>query len=607
MKATDVLSRGSTVICGILFAISFAVIQTLIGGTRLLFSLPAYGILGAMSVVTLLAIRRPKPVPNQVCLFSTALFFGYVLARAAFSPVDYLARPDIYSVLGCLLVYFFVACLFTSPKQRMWFLFFLVALATAHVCVGALQFRDGTNFMPFSFLQRYDYGRRASGFYICPNHLAGLLEVLGIFTLSIACWGRWPVWVKLLALYGSAVCYVGVLLSASRGGFLSCGASFVVFLGLSLWALRRTGKQLFVKIGAVALAGAIVVLIIGSVYSHRILYLNDRDWTANQEANDNRIDLWKAALQQFKLEPTIGTGSGTYLFYGREFRSDRTGSDPVEVHNDYLHLLAEYGIAGALGFLLFFVTHIANGLKNYQRLGPKRIAVSTRLMSNSLALQIGALSAIAAYVVHSALDFNLHIPANALLIAFVFGLLANPGVQREAQEPVLTGSLIAWRVGFAAVGLITLIQSIRLLPAEYFTERARVALRDNDPTTSAAFAVRALETEQKNPNIYYYLGRAGMLEGNAAATPERRAYLFEVAMVAFEKGWALVPRDDTFPVELGTLYDALDRFPEAEWMYDEAIRLDPKYAPTRQRYQAHLQRWQEAGVAKGEDVTVSPR
>lgn len=607
MKATDVLSRGSLAVCGILFAAAFAVIQMLIGGTRLLFSLPAYGILGAMSIIALLAIRRPKPLPNQVCLFSTALFFGYVLARAALSPVDYLARPDIYSVLGCLLVYFFVACLFTSPKQRIWFLFFLVALATAHVCVGALQFRDGTNFMPFSFLERYDYGRRASGFYICPNHLAGLLEVLGIFTLSIACWGRWPVWVKLLALYGSGVCYVGVLLSASRGGFMSCAASFVVFLGLSLWALRRTGKQLFVKIGAVALAGAIVVLIIGEVYSNRLLYLNDRDWTANQEANDNRIDLWRAALQQFKLEPIIGTGSGTYLFYGREFRSERTGSDPVEVHNDYLHLLAEYGIAGALGFLLFFGTHVANGLKNYQRLGPKRIAVSTRIMSNSLALQIGALSAIAAYVVHSALDFNLHIPANALLMAFVFGLLANPGVQRQAQEPVLTGSLIGWRIGWAVLGIISLIQSVRLLPAEYFTERARVALRDNDPTTSAAFAVRALETEQKNPNIYYYLGRAGILEGNAAGTPERRAYLFEVAMVAFEKGWALAPRDDTFPVELGALYDALDRFPEAEWMYDEAIRLDPKYAPTRQRYQAHLQRWRQTGVAKGEDVTVSPR
>jgi len=607
VKLTDALTRGSIAVCGILFGATFAVIQMLIGGTRLLFSFPAYGLLGVMSIFALVSIARPKPPPNQICLLSAAVFFGYVLLRALLSPIDYLARPDIYSVLGCLVVYLFVAGVFTDSKQRTWFLFFLLTLATAHVCIGALQFRDGNNFMPFSFLERYDYGRRASGFYVCPNHLAGFLEVLGIFSLAIACWGRWPVWVKLLSLYGSGVCYLGVLLSASRGGFLSCAASFIVFLGLSLWALRRTGKQLFVKIGGVAVAAAVLLVIIGDVYSNKLLYLNDRVWTANQEANDNRIDLWKAALQQFKLEPVVGTGSGTYLFYGREFRSERTVSDPVEVHNDYLHLLAEYGIVGALGFLFFFAAHLTNGWKNFQRLGPKRIAVSTRVMSNSLALQIGALSAITAYVVHSALDFNLHIPANALLLAFVFGVIANPGVARESQAAALTKSLVGWRIALALVGVITLIQCVRLLPGEYFTERSRVALRDNDPTTSAAFAVRALATEQRNPNIYYYLGRAGMLEGNAATSPERREFLFQVALVAFEKGWALVPRDDTFPVELARLYDALGRFPEAEWMYHEAIGLDPKYAPTREHYQAHLEKWRQAGVAKGENVDVSPR
>ncbi|HLW35087.1 MAG TPA: hypothetical protein VKS98_05460, partial [Chthoniobacterales bacterium] len=74
MKITEVLSRGSIVVCGILFAASFAVIQMLIGGTRLLFSLPAYGILGAMAIIALLAIARPKPAPNQICLLSSAIF-----------------------------------------------------------------------------------------------------------------------------------------------------------------------------------------------------------------------------------------------------------------------------------------------------------------------------------------------------------------------------------------------------------------------------------------------------------------------------------------------------------------------------------------------------
>ena len=92
------------------------------------------------------------------------------------------------------MVYFFTACILTSAKQRMVFVCFLLVLAVGHRLVGALQFRDGTNYMPITWLQRYDYERRASGFYICPNHLAGLLEVVGIIGLSIVCWSRWPIW-----------------------------------------------------------------------------------------------------------------------------------------------------------------------------------------------------------------------------------------------------------------------------------------------------------------------------------------------------------------------------------------------------------------------------
>jgi O-antigen ligase len=593
------LSRFSDVFCAAILAVSFATIQVLIGGTRLLFSLPAYGLLAVTAVVSVISIRRGRPQPHQICLISAAAFFGYVLIRAILSPVDYLSRPDIYSVLGCLLVYFFTACVFTDARQRVWLFLFLLAVATVHVGIGAIQFRDGSNFMLIPFLQRFDYGRRASGLYVCPNHLAGLLEVLGIFGLSIAWWGRLPVWVKLLALYGAGVCYLGLLLSVSRGGYVSSAASLLVFFTLSLLVLRRTARQFFLRIGELSVAAAWLVLIFGSFYSSRMLFLSDRP-TVAEETNDMRVDLWNAALQQFKLEPVLGTGSGTYLFYGRQFRTLRMDRDPVEVHNDYLHLLAEYGITGAVGFLIFLGAHLFSGWKDFQRLGPKRAAVSPRLTSNRLALEIGALAAIGAYLVHSAFDFNLHIPANALLLAFVFGLLANPGIWRGSELAVPAKSLTAWRLALPVLGIIVAIQCARLLPAEYWAERARVALRDNNPRMSADYAVRALATEQRNPDIYYYLGHAGILEGNAVTDPQKRALLFQVAILAFEKGWALARQDETFPIELASIYDALERFSEAEWIYDEAIRLDPKSAPMRECYEVHLEKWRKAGAANSQ-------
>ena len=53
-------------------------------------------------------------------------------------------------------------------------------------------------------------------------------------------------------------------------------------------------------------------------------------------------------------------------------------------------------------------------------------------------------------------------------------------------------------------------------------------------------------------------------------------------------------QDRTFDMELGPVYDALDRFSEVEWMYEEALRLDPKSYLVRESYKAHLALWQQA-------------
>src|SRR5256885_3906231 len=242
-----------------LLASALGLIQTLIGGTRLIFSLPAYAILASVGLLTIFSLRQPRPRPAQICLVSSAIFFGYILVRAFFSPVAYTARPDVYAVLGGLIVYLFVACIGTSAKLRATVVIVLLALALVHVLIGAIQFRDGNNFMLIPFLQRFDYGRRASGFYVCPNHLAGALEVLGIFGTSLVCWSRFPTWTKLLIGYATGVCYVGVLLSGSRGGYASSIASLAVFSVLSLMTLRHAGARLFWSVGGIALFAAVIV------------------------------------------------------------------------------------------------------------------------------------------------------------------------------------------------------------------------------------------------------------------------------------------------------------------------------------------------------------
>src|SRR5438093_1193574 len=83
----------------LLFA-SFVIIEVLIGGTRLVFSLPSYGIISLVAVSTLFSFRRPQFPAGIFCLAGTAIFLGYILVRSLVSPVEYLARPDVFSALG---------------------------------------------------------------------------------------------------------------------------------------------------------------------------------------------------------------------------------------------------------------------------------------------------------------------------------------------------------------------------------------------------------------------------------------------------------------------------------------------------------------------------
>ncbi|MEY2480794.1 MAG: hypothetical protein QOI04_1721 [Verrucomicrobiota bacterium] len=588
------LSRGTEFISAFLLAAALALIQVLIGGTRLLFSLPSYGLLAVIALLSIFSLRRAKPHAPQICLASAALFFGYVLARAILSPVDYIARSDIYSVLGGLVLYFFVACIFTQAKRRMWVIFFLLTLALVHVLIGAIQFRNGNNFMLIPFLQRYNYERRASGFYVCPNHLAGLLEVLGIFALSMVCWSRWPTWAKLLIGYAAGVCYLGVALTGSRGGYLSAAMSLVVFGLLSLITLRQASARLFWSFGVVALIAAVSIGAASVFLIHKSPYLTNRTQNAFDTA-PVRIDLWRAAVEEWKVQPWIGTGSGTYLYYGRMFRTPRMQQDPINVHNDYLHLLAEYGLIGGALFVLFLAAHLHAGWKNFQRLGPKRVAVAHNLLSNGLALYLGALAAVAAYMVHSFVDFNLHIPANVLLLAFVFGVLANPGTQREI-EPAVSMSILAWRACLPVIGAILIVQCVRLLPGEYYAERARVAQRNNHPEEAIAFATRGLRTERANPSLYQYLASAELTQCDSLDATARAA-CYEKGIELFEKARELAPQDRTFLVPLAFTYDLVGRFAEAEWIYYEARRWDPRSTYLDESYKYHLIQWERNGGA----------
>jgi tetratricopeptide (TPR) repeat protein len=319
-------------------------------------------------------------------------------------------------------------------------------------------------------------------------------------------------------------------------------------------------------------------------------FLKDRAQTTFETSNI-RVDLWKAALEQWKLEPVVGTGSATYMYYGRLFRTERMQRDPIYTHGDYLQLLAEYGLIGALGLVIFLLTHLRHGLRNFMRLGPRRVAASQLLPSNALALNLGALAAVVSIMVHSIFDFNLHIPANVLLMAFVFGLLANAGVAREKDSVNTSSWPKLWRLSLPALGLVLLVQWARLLPGEYFSERARMAVRDRQPGLALMYAQRGLKYDPSNPDLFHWLGAARLQFADAADAPEAGLSFRKAAIEALTRARAIAPREQVYGLQLASALDAAGRFEEAEQIFEDLRRWDPKSESLRRYYEAYRKKW----------------
>ncbi len=305
---------------------------------------------------------------------------------------------------------------------------------------------------------------------------------------------------------------------------------------------------------------------------------------------DIRIYNWQAALDQFSVSPIIGTGSGTHLYLGRFFRRPQIQSDPVHAHSDYLELLAEYGAVGGGVIALFLAAHLLSGLRGASRILKRDVLPVGENRDDNLALQLGLLSAVAAYLAHSAVDFNMHIPTNALLFSIIFGCLAQPrAIAPEQPVPWGAGAILP-RLVLPAIALWMLGIAIVRLPGEYWTEETRKALRDHKFQSVPALAARATRYDPGNPDAYFYQGESYRILATAQRIRTLRRTPFELAILAYDASLRVFPQDENVWVRRGQALDGVQRFAEAENSFLTALRLDPNLGALYWYYAAHLRR-----------------
>ncbi|HET6409559.1 MAG TPA: O-antigen ligase family protein [Chthoniobacteraceae bacterium] len=589
-----------------LLALSIVLIELLIGGTRLVFSLPSYGILTVAAILSLAAVGRKPARANIPCLVVSALFFGYILHRAAHSPWDYLWWMDFYQVIACLMVYLLTATILTETKHRTWIVITLLALAVVEFAFGLRQFANADDWMPLG-LRRVGGGFRASGSLVHSIHYGGFMEAVGVFGFALAFWGKFRNWIRFIFGYIGVFCYAGVAISGSRGAYLSSVFSLAVFALLNFWIVWRVRREKFARVVAITLFGGTALVIAAGALMMKSPALKKRvstmlnqdlkilDYAAAAQAGakekppiDIRIYNWQAAWDQFHVSPVWGTGAGTHLYYGRLFRRPQLQPDPIHAHSDYLELLAEYGMVGAVGMGVFLLFHIGHGLRRFSstlRDDFRGLTPYEPAQSNDLALSLGSLSAVAAYLAHSVVDFNLHIPGHAMIFAFIFGILASPRASGR-QNPLALE--IPFRLALPCLGVWMALSGLTKFAGEYWSEKARVALRDGQFVESIALAERALHNEPRNFEVLLRLGEARRNLALRTLKATDRRVVNESSLASFESALQLFPYDHSALVRRAQVLDELGRYVEARESYQKAIQNDPNLGVLYGYYAQHL-------------------
>lgn len=453
----------------------------------------------------------------------------------------------------------------TSSRARRRVRLYVVATTTAVVLLGLFHFAlaERQTFLGLYTFRSSHHFRTSFG---NANHLAGFLSLGGLVALGMAVHARsWKS--RVLGLTTFLGAGAGVVLSASRGGFLALLAGLFVF-GTLAWIQRTRGKEeswrSWLTFGAAtALATCLAVWIY--VEFPRILREIETLLSIAPENEAGKVEAARTAWEAAKVHWLTGIGRGAFESAGTHYQT-RPFPNVWFTHaeNEALQALAELGfpLGGALVlcFALGWIGVVRLGLRS---LGEAGVAAGTF----ALALQ-------------NLVDFGLQ---GASGLAFAV-LLAAPAAKPLALSPwlgraaaalgavlIAVGSVVAWpgleeenrrlveaRVRGTGELAARVENALRRRPADWVpVDRMATHLlyEEDDPA-------QALHWINKQLLLYPQGGRGHELAGVALARLGRDRQARRSFQAAAERGVPTIEHVLEFTDEPQALLQAIPRDPE---------------------------------------------
>jgi O-antigen ligase len=558
-------------------------------------TMPVTVVLNALALVVWLGLEgwRQRGLRLHAAALATLPFLVYAAVNVGWvTPVPWLGWRDWLGWAQMAAVFWVVLHGIRGTRAREVLWWGLAALGVVAAGMAAYQHFANPRWLMMGRVQAEQFIGRSSGPFGIPNSLAAFLNLLLPPIVALALQRRAGAGQRMLCGYLAAVLAAGILLTMSRGAWLSLGASLVA------WPLLVGRSPARRWLGSVAVAAALVV-VVGAVYLREPEVKERVDQLVRTRIELSRTVMWRAGWRLFRDRPILGTGAGSYAVMFERHRPRFFWDNPQWAHNDYLNTLTDYG---AVGFLLSFGVMAVLGWQGLMHLARGEVGTAEKSAQGGRmrALRVGLAIGLLAFALQLFVDFNLKIPALAQAAAVLLALAIPPGA---ADRPgVFRPSLrLPWVVPAGLAVLVVVVVPAWILPL-YRAEAVRYGAReqldrairhppaDTDGTGRLqkvrSQLTRATQLDPRNAQAWADL--ADVLLQLARTEPARPAEYWREAEASATHALNLTRAVADFWVRRALALDGQGRWRDAWADFTEALKLAPRRADIWYCYAYHL-------------------
>ncbi len=284
------------------------------------------------------------------------------------------------------------------------------------------------------------YGMRASGTFLCPNHFANVLAMLFPLALALIFLPEAGFPVRILAVYFLAVSAPALYWTQSRSGWLGMAVGVAVTAVLLAW--RKSTARLLAVLAFLPLLAAVG----GGLAWQTLPAVRERIGAVlenPEKAGGIRMQMWRDVPAMARARPLWGYGGGSFVWVYPPWQTHvRHHLTWDYLHNEYLQMQVEYGATG-LALLLAGVAWTGLAAAGAVRRSRSRAAA---------VLLAGAAGSLAAALFHALFDFNFHVFPNPHILVWIGGVAWSVWICEERGAEVAAGWRRGWQagMGFAA-------------------------------------------------------------------------------------------------------------------------------------------------------------